>query len=195
METARNGLQGPSAPEARPAGSRRWHRPLAAAICAAALLCAGAAIGVAVTGGAFAATGAVAARRGPAARHCAALAARIRHDHPVAARRLTLFCHNPLVRLAAVGGAHGEVTFAVKGGTKTIAFERGTIESATASVITVRAADGATWTWTLATWTIVRDGRHRVSAGRLAQGDQVFVGGQVVSGANDARLIRIRPSA
>ena len=107
---------------------------------------------------------------------------------------MTEFCHSPLLRLAAVGGAHGEVTFESKDGIKTIAFERGTIESASASAITVRAADGTSWTWTLATGTVVRAAGHRVAAGVLARGDKVFIGGRVVSGANDATLIRIRRS-
>ena len=148
-----------------------------------------------MTGGASAAAGSAAtARHDPAARRCALLAAKLGRDHRLAARRVTEFCHSPLLRLAAVGGAHGEVTFESKDGIKTIAFERGTIESASASAITVRAADGTSWTWTLATGTVVRAAGHRVAAGVLARGDKVFIGGRVVSGANDATLIRIRRS-
>ncbi len=179
---------------AGPAGSRRWPRRLAAAISASALLGGGVALGVAMTGGASAAAGTAATRTGDAAgRSCARLAAELRHDgHPVAARRVTALCRFPLLRLAAVGGLHGEVTFKTRSGNKTVAFERGTVESASSSVITVEAADGTTWTWQLAGNTIVRQAGQRVAAGRLARGDKVFVGGPVVGGADDARLIRIR---
>lgn len=84
------------------------------------------------------------------------------------------------------------MTFVTKSGDKTVVFERGIVESASGTALTVKAADGTTWTWMMAGNTIVAQAGHRVAAGRLTQGDQVFVGGQVVSGTNDARLVRIR---
>jgi hypothetical protein len=67
-------------------------------------------------------------------------------------------------------------------------FERGTVQSDTGSVITVTAADGTTWTWDITSSTVVRQNGSTASVGT---GDQVFVAGALVSGANDARLIRI----
>jgi hypothetical protein len=198
MNSAKNDRQLPGMPAAQagpPAGSgrpRRWSRRVAAAVSACALVGGGVAIGVAVTGGAAAATGGGTAE----VRQCAGLAAQLRGGgHRMAARRVSALCAHPLLRLAAVGGMHGQVTFGAKGEARTLAFERGTVESAGASTITVRAADGTTWTWTLTGHTVVRQAGHRVAAASLAKGDRVFVGGPVVSGADDARLIRIRRAA
>ena len=59
----------------------------------------------------------------------------------------------------------------------------------------VRSADSTTWTWNLVGNTVVREGGKVVARTALADGQQVFVGGPVVSGANDARLIVIRPAS
>jgi hypothetical protein len=112
--------------------------------------------------------------------------------HPAAAIRLRALCTEPLLRLALVGGEHGQVTFKGKTSSpKTIAFERGTVESATGSAVTVKAPDGTTWTWGLTASTTVRAAGRDTAQAKLAAGDRVFVGGPVVSGARDARLIRI----
>jgi hypothetical protein len=84
------------------------------------------------------------------------------------------------------------VTFQTKTGPKTIAVERGTIQSASSSAITVLAKDGTTWTWDLTSSTVVREAGSVVTRDKLSTGEQVLVGGQVVSGVNDARLIRIQ---
>ena len=59
----------------------------------------------------------------------------------------------------------------------------------------VRSADNTTWTWDLVSTTVVRENGKRVAANALADGEQVFAGGPVVSGTNDARLIVIRPAS
>ena len=98
----------------------------------------------------------------------------------------------PLGRLRALGGMYGSFTFRTKAGAdRTLAFERGTIESMTSGDVVVRAPDGTTMTWLVASGTVVRDhGKSSTSA--LADGQLVFVGGPVVSGARDAQLIVIR---
>jgi hypothetical protein len=166
------------------------------------LLGAGAAIGVALTGGASASTGTgktatvAATQRDSVRQQCLQLAQGLRSSgHPVAARRIAAFCRVPLVRLAAVGGVHGQVTFETAKGPKTLAFERGTIQSANASAITVTAKDGTTWTWDLEPGTLIRSAGQKVAASKLAVGELVFVGGPVVSGVNDAQLIRIRAAS
>jgi hypothetical protein len=94
-----------------------------------------------------------------------------------------------------VAGIHGEFTFrARKGGVKTLAFERGTVKSVTSSSVTVAASDGTTWTWHLVSNTVVRQGGKKVGASALADGQPVFAGGPVISGADQARLIAIRPA-
>ena len=100
-----------------------------------------------------------------------------------------------LARLRALGGVDGEVTFLNSTGFHTLAFERGTIQSASGSSVVVRAPDGTTWTWAIVSDTVVRQSGSKTTTGALAQGQSVFAGGPVVSGAKDARLIVIRPAA
>ena len=106
-------------------------------------------------------------------------------------------CRGRLGRLRLlIRGEHGQVTFRAKGGTtRTLAFERGKVTAVTGAAVTVAAADGTTWTWHLVADSVVRQGGQKVSASRLAAGQQVFAGGPVVNGADDARLIVIRPPA
>jgi hypothetical protein len=184
--------------------SGRTKRVVTTVAASAFLLGSGAAIGVALPGGASASTGGTstggttsaasgtAAAASVAAGRCAKLELRLRsHGHPVAANSLNVLCRNPLARLVLVGGAHGTATFETKTGPKTIAVERGTIQSASSSAITVLAKDGTTWTWDLTTSTAVREAGSVVTQDKLSTGEQVLVAGQVVSGVNDARLIRI----
>jgi hypothetical protein len=194
------GTPDPATPR-RAKWSGRTKRVVTTVAASAVLLGSGAAIGVALTGGASASTGGASTgttstastATTAAAGRCAKLELRLRsHGHPVAANRLSTFCRNPLARLALVGGAHGTVTFQTKTGPKTIAVERGTIQSASSSAITVLAKDGTTWTWDLTSSTVVREAGSVVTRDKLSTGEQVLVGGQVVSGVNDARLIRIQ---
>jgi hypothetical protein len=57
----------------------------------------------------------------------------------------------------------------------------------------VRAPDGTTWAWLIVANTVVRQNGRKTTTGALATGQTVFVGGPVVNGAKDARLIVIRP--
>jgi len=104
-------------------------------------------------------------------------------------------CRDHLVRLRALGGLHGQFTFRTKSGTRTLAFTRGVLESASTGQLVVKSADGTSWTWDLVGNTVVREQGKIVARTALADGEQVFVGGPVVSGASDARLIVIRPAA
>jgi hypothetical protein len=100
-----------------------------------------------------------------------------------------------LARLRALGGVDGEFTFHNSTGFHTIAFERGTIQSVSGSEVVVRAPDGTTWTWLIVSDTVVRQNGGKTTTGALAQGQNVFAGGPVISGAKDARLIVIRPGS
>ena len=97
-----------------------------------------------------------------------------------------------LARLRALGGVHGEFTFHDSTGYHTVAFERGTIQSVGSDVV-VRAQDGTTWTWLIVGNTVVRQNGGKTTTSALAAGQAVFVGGPVVNGSKDARLIVIRP--
>jgi len=99
-----------------------------------------------------------------------------------------------LARLRALGGVDGEFTFYNSTGFHTLAFERGTIESVSGSDIVVSAPDGTTWTWLIVNDTVVRQNGGKTTTGALADNETVFVGGPVVAGARDARLIVIRVS-
>ena len=106
-------------------------------------------------------------RRSPPPARCAQLVHKLRSEpsvvrsHPALVKRLRAFCGNPLLRLAAVGGEHGQVTFQSKTGPKTVAFERGTVESVSGSSVHRRAPDGTTWTWELIASTTMRQaGQH-----------------------------------
>jgi hypothetical protein len=106
-------------------------------------------------------------------------------------------CHGlrrRLFRFVLLRGIDGQFTFRTKqGALRTLAFERGVIQSVSSSGIVVRAVDGTTWTWDLVSNTVVREHGQKTSASALASGEPVWVGGPVVSGAKDARLIVIRP--
>jgi ABC-type transport system substrate-binding protein len=194
----------------------RWSggkkRLLTTAAAGAVLLGSGTAIGIALTGGASASTGSppvstatsgAAASPSPGtstgtgtgtASRAAALCTRLAHelvanDQSKLAARLHALCTRPLLRLALVGGEHGTVTFKGKSGTTTALFERGMVQSDTGSSITVTAPDGTTWTWDITSSTVIRKAGSQAA---VSTGDQVFVVGTVVSGANDARLIQIR---
>ena len=99
-----------------------------------------------------------------------------------------------LARLRALGGVHGEFTYHNASGYHTLAFERGTIVSVSASDLVVRAPDGTEWTWQIVSSTVVRQNGAKATTSALADGQTVFTGGPVVSGAMDARLIVIRPA-
>jgi hypothetical protein len=99
-----------------------------------------------------------------------------------------------LARLRALGGVDGEFTFHNRTGFHTLAFERGTIQSVNGSDVVVRAPDGTTLTWLIVSDTVVRQNGAKTSAGALASTETVFVGGPVINGARDARLIVIRGS-
>jgi hypothetical protein len=152
--------------------------------------------GAAVSGGSAAST---------AAHPCAAALKSARADrqagHPAAARaalraagaRCRPLRHR-LFRAVLRRGVDGQLTLRGQGGTlRTLAFERGIIQSASGSDIVVHAADGTTWTWDLVSSTVVRESGKRTTTSALTAGEPVWAGGPVVSGARDARLVVIRP--
>jgi hypothetical protein len=133
---------------------------------------------------------------------CARAARRLRATrHPVAAHQAGAVCRHRLARVRLlVRGIHGQFTYQTKKGPRTLAFERGTIQAVTGTTVTVKASDGTTWTWHLVGNTVVRQrtnqpGDKKVATSSLSVGQRVFVGGPVVSGADNARLIVIRPAS
>ena len=135
-----------------------------------------------------------------AAHPCAAARAAARADRRAgklqAARLAIAGCRGfryRLFRVALLRGIDGQVTVRTAHGLRALAFERGTVQSATGATVVVRATDGTTWTWDLVSDTVVREHGAKVQRSALATGQSVWVGGPVVSGAKDARLIVIAP--
>jgi hypothetical protein len=185
--------------------SGRTRRVVTTVAASAVLLGSGAWIGMALTGGASASTAnsqnvgsgtgsaATIAADTSAVGRCADLVQALRnHDRLRAAKGVQAFCRHRLLRLALVGGEHGEVTFQTKAGPKTIAFERGTIQAVSSSAITVLAKDGTTWSWDLTMNTKLGKAGQQATTASLSTGELVLVVGPVVNGTHDARLIRIR---
>ena len=161
------------------------------------------AAGASAAGGPAAGTGATVTA--PAVRRCAQLAktarAARRTGHPRlsgAARAATARCRfirRRIARFFLLRGVDGQFSFRTKAGTvRTIAYVRGVIESVNnGTSIVVQAADGSSWAWQLVSTTVVRDSGGKISQSTLAVGEPVWVGGPVVSGVKDARLIFVRP--
>jgi hypothetical protein len=141
----------------------------------------------------------------PAVRRCAQLARTARAarhtGHPRlsgAARAATARCRfirRRIARFFLLRGVDGQFSFKAADGTvRTLAYVRGVIESVNnGTSIVVQAADGSSWAWQLVSTTVVRDKTGKISESSLAVGEPVWVGGPVVSGVKDARLIFVRP--
>ena len=143
-------------------------------------------------------TGSSSGTAATAAKPCAKAAAAARAaGRPRIAQALASHCRGIRLRIARLlGGVNGQFTFRTRSGFRTLAYERGVIETVTSgSNIVVRAADGTTWTWDLVSNTVVREKGAKTAESALAPGQAVWVGGPVNSGAKDARLIVIRPAA
>jgi hypothetical protein len=100
-----------------------------------------------------------------------------------------------LGRLRRLGGLYGQFTVETKQGARTLAFERGTIESVSGGHVVVRARNGMTETWTLTSASVVRADGKRATDSALKPGELVFTGGPVSGSTRDARLIVIRKAA
>jgi len=149
--------------------------------------------GAASSASAFASAAPGKARTGPGIR-CLRVRARLRATgHPRAAHAVARACRR-VGRIRLLGGMYGQFTFRAKSGVRTIAYERGTVQSDSGSSVVVRAADGTTETWSLTSKTVVRQNRSRTTGSALSAGQQVFVAGPVISGAHDVRLAVIRPA-
>ncbi len=128
-------------------------------------------------------------------RRCVAAARKLRAAGHLAAARLMLrSCLRRYLRLRLLllGVVHGQLTVKTRTGFRTIAFERGIVQTVTNSTVVVKTADQVTMTWNLIGKTVVIRARHKVGTGALTAGERVFVIGPALSGADDARLIVIR---
>jgi hypothetical protein len=188
------GSQGPQRP-GRPGRLLRW----AGGIVAVALLAAGGTLaGLKLAGNsapaaansasAAALSGAAGSRADLPGQRCAVAATSGPRGNAGAWR-----CRRGLL-MRLVRGMYGQVALRGPKGTVTLAFERGTIESAAGGHLVVRAVSGTTWTWTLTSDSVIRSAGQRVSASTLTSGARVFVAGEVAGAAKDARLVIVRPA-
>jgi hypothetical protein len=93
--------------------------------------------------------------------------------------------------LVASGALHGQITVATRTGPRTIAFERGTVQSRSGGWVVVNSADGVAWTWQIRSATRIVMAGQRVGPKALATGQRVFVIGQEAGGSDEARRIAI----
>ncbi|MGD0699872.1 MAG: hypothetical protein ABSA02_08315 [Trebonia sp.] len=100
-----------------------------------------------------------------------------------------------LARLRQFGGMYGQATFDTRQGVRTLAFERGTIESVSGNDVVVRARDGRTETWTLTSKSVVRENGKAATGSALAPGELVFTAGPASGAAHDIRVIVVRKAA
>jgi hypothetical protein len=161
-------------------------------------------MGATLTGGTGASAGGAAAGAAAKAPACA----RARHGSRVArraglptlSRRIGIgaarcrLARRRVLAFFLLRGVDGQFTIQTKKGIKTLAYERGVIQSVTTGKsITVKASDGTTWTWDLVSTTVVRDRQGKIGQSALTSGTPVWAGGPVVQGTKDARLIVVRP--
>jgi hypothetical protein len=162
------------------------------------------AAGAALTGGAGATAAGAQAGMTTKGSACAKARRAARAAHRTELRRLArrigigaAHCRQARRRIFAfflLRGVDGQFTVQTRNGTKTLAFERGVIQAVSAGKsITVKASDGTTWTWDLVSTTVVRDRQGKIGQSALTSGTPVWVGGPVVQGTKDARLIVVRP--
>ncbi|MFD0732435.1 hypothetical protein [Planotetraspora mira] len=74
-------------------------------------------------------------------------------------------------------GVHGEATVKKKDGFVVRTWQRGDVTGAVAGSVTVKSADGTSWTWKVGDGTRVRKDGKKVDAAELTTGDTVFVAG------------------
>ena len=182
-ENIRRAIAGAKARWAIPGAMARWAVGMGAAIVLAGVSVLGVTLSGASGGGTAQAAGAVltgsgasasnggspsgsfAASSGSAASWGVMGGARARQGRTRLARLIEIARH----------AMHGQVTVATRKGPKTIAFERGTVQSVSGSAVVVKAADGVTWTWQVGSETRLFRAGHRVAATTLASGERVAV--------------------
>jgi hypothetical protein len=161
-------------------------RILGGGAAAIVLLGGGIGVGVALTGGAVAATANITAAHPTVQHPCAARATR---QAAAKCRRV------PAAQRLLGHTLHAQLTVKTKTGYSTIAFERGTIASVSGSTLTVKAADGTTWTWHLLKGSVLRDNGGKLAASKLTAGEKILAVGPVAHGNNYVKMARVQPAS
>ncbi|MEV5576658.1 hypothetical protein AB0L06_42095 [Spirillospora sp. NPDC052269] len=88
-------------------------------------------------------------------------------------------------------GVHGEATVQAKNNTfKVVDWQRGQVTGKTGATLTVKSADGVTWTWTVDAKTRVVKSRAKSTLNAVANGDQVVVFGARSGDTRTAAAVR-----
>lgn len=95
-----------------------------------------------------------------------------------------------MAALRRVRGVHGEATVRGKDGFHLADWQRGKITGISGTTLTVRSADGATWTWTTNGDTRVRKDGGKSTLSALTSGAQVFVLGERSGDTRTAKFVR-----
>ncbi|MFC4590581.1 DUF5666 domain-containing protein [Sphaerisporangium corydalis] len=97
---------------------------------------------------------------------------------------------NPKLRIGirrGLIGIHGDTTVRARGDFATYTWQRGAVTAASATSLTVKSADGVSWTWTVTSDTKVRKNGAKSTSSAVATGDTVFVLGQPSGDARKAQ--------
>jgi hypothetical protein len=86
---------------------------------------------------------------------------------------------------------HGDVTVQTKNGPRTIAVQRGTVESVSSDSIRVKSSDGFVLTWHLGKNTKVRQNKQAAELSALKANEEIGVAGGQQGNVDNARLIVI----
>ncbi|WP_157429660.1 hypothetical protein [Actinomadura oligospora] len=88
-------------------------------------------------------------------------------------------------------GVHGEATVKAKDNTfKVVGWQRGQVTAKTGTTLTVKSADGVTWTWTVDAKTRVVKARAKSTLNAVANGDEVVVFGDRSGETRTAKAVR-----
>jgi hypothetical protein len=92
----------------------------------------------------------------------------------------------------AARGVHGEATVRQKDGTFRVStWQRGQITGVGGASVTVRSADGVSWTWTTTGKTRIRKNGDKAAVNALASGDRIVVIGERSGATRTATVIRV----
>lgn len=92
----------------------------------------------------------------------------------------------------AMRGIHGEATVKRKDGFAKVNWQRGELTAVSANTLTVRSADGTSWTWTTTKDTRVRKNKAKAALTALAAKDQVVVFGPLEGTTRTAKAVVVR---
>ncbi|MGP4026176.1 DUF5666 domain-containing protein [Actinomadura sp. 3N407] len=88
-------------------------------------------------------------------------------------------------------GVHGEATVRRDDGFRLVTWQRGEITALSSTTLTVKSADGVSWTWTANGDTRIRKDREKATIKDLADGDEIRVAGERSGDTRTARFIRV----